>query len=43
MEMQRKMEDEDAEEVLERERKKDSRMDDWKDENPAGSGNTKRI
>jgi hypothetical protein len=29
--------------VLERERKKVSAMDDWKDYNPKGAGNTKRI
>lgn len=36
-------EDPDDEEVLERQRKKDSEMDDWKDYVPKGRGNTKRI
>lgn len=31
------------EEVLEEQRQKDTRMDDWKDWNPKGKGNTKRI
>lgn len=31
------------EEVLEEQRAKDTRMDDWKDWNPKGKGNTKRI
>jgi len=39
----REEEDPESEEVLERERIKDSRMDDWKDYNPKGAGNTKRI
>ena len=44
-EMKRQMEEEDpdSEEVLERERQKVARMDDWKDYNPKGSGVTKRI
>jgi immunoglobulin-binding protein 1 len=36
-------EDPESEEVLERERQKDARMDDWKDWNPKGSGNTQRM
>ena len=36
-------EDPDSEDVLERERKRQSEMDDWKDWNPKGSGNTKRM
>ncbi len=36
-------EDPDSEAVLEREREKVARMDDWKDVNPKGSGITKRI
>lgn len=43
MKMQQEQEDPDSEEVLERERKKVSSMDDWKDINPKGSGVTKRI
>lgn len=43
MKQQREEEDPDSEEVLERERKKQSASDDWKDVNPKGSGNTKRI
>jgi hypothetical protein len=43
MKRQREEEDPDSEEVLERERKKTAAMDDWKDWNPKGSGNTKRI
>jgi hypothetical protein len=39
----RENEDPDSEEVLERERIKAARMDDWKDWNPKGSGNTQRI
>lgn len=39
----RDAEDPDDEEILERERQKDARMDDWKDWNPKGSGNTQRI
>lgn len=31
------------EEVLEVQRQKDTRMDDWKDWNPKGKGNTKRL
>jgi immunoglobulin-binding protein 1 len=31
------------EDVLEEQRQKDTRMDDWKDWNPKGKGNTKRI
>jgi hypothetical protein len=45
-EMLKKMraeEDPDSEEVLERDRIKTSRMEDWKDYNPKGAGNTKRI
>jgi len=36
-------EDPDSEDIMERERKKVAGMDDWKDWNPKGSGNTKRI
>lgn len=36
-------EDPDDDEILERERKKVSQMDDWKDINPKGSGITKRF
>jgi len=43
MEAMQEAEDSEDEEVLERERKKDSAMDDWKDWNPKGKGNTKRI
>lgn len=43
MKRQREEEDPDSEEVLERERIKQSASDDWKDINPKGSGNTKRI
>lgn len=43
MKIQRENEDPDSEEVLEREREKVSRMDDWKDYNPKGSGITERI
>ncbi len=39
----REEEDPDSEEILERERQKVSRMDDWKDYNPKGSGVTKRM
>ena len=39
----RENEDPDSQEVLEREREKVSRMDDWKDWNPKGSGITKQI
>ena len=39
-EAKQEAENSDDEEVLERERKKVSNMDDWKDWNPAGSGNT---
>ena len=42
-EQQRANEDPDDEEVLERQRKKDLEMDDFKDWNPKGKGNTKRI
>jgi len=44
-EMKKQMEEEDpdSEEVLERERQKAVRMEDWKDYNPKGSGVTKRI
>ena len=42
-EQQRANEDPDDEEVLERQRKHDLEMDDWKDWNPKGKGNTKRI
>jgi hypothetical protein len=34
-------EDPDEDEILERDRKKKANWDDWKDDNPAGSGNTK--
>ena len=40
---QREEEDPDSEEILERERKRTAAMDDWKDVNPKGSGNTKRM
>jgi hypothetical protein len=43
MKKQREAEDPDSEEVLERERIRVSAMDDWKDYNPKGAGNTKRI
>jgi len=43
LKQQREEEDPDSEEVLERERKKTSAMDDWKDYNPKGAGNTKRM
>ena len=43
MKKQMEEEDPDSEEVLERERQKVARMDDWKDYNPKGSGITKRI
>ena len=43
MKRQREEEDPDSEDVLERERKKTAAMDDWKDWNPKGSGNTKRV
>jgi hypothetical protein len=39
----REEEDPDSEEVLERERIQTSHMDDWKDYNPKGAGNTKRM
>ena len=42
-EAEKAKEDPDDEEVLERERKRVSEMDDWKDWNPKGSGNTKRM
>ena len=40
---QREEEDPDSEEVLEREGRRTAAIDDWKDFNPKGSGNTKRI
>ena len=40
---QREEEDPDSEVVLERERRRTAAMDDWKDVNPKGSGNTKRM
>lgn len=43
MKRQQEEEDPDSEEVLERERQKTARMEDWKDINPKGSGVTKRI
>ena len=43
MEAMREAEDPDDEEVLERERYKTAAMDDWKDWNPKGRGNTKRM
>ena len=43
MKKQREEEDPDSEDVLERERLKTASMDDWKDYNPKGAGNTKRI
>jgi hypothetical protein len=36
-------EDSEEEEVIDRERKKASEWDDWKDQNPKGWGNTKRM
>lgn len=39
----REEEDPESEEVLERERIQTSRMEDWKDYNPKGAGNTKRM
>ena len=39
----REAENSDDDEVLERERRKDMSMEDWKDVNPKGSGNTKRM
>ena len=36
-------EDPESEYVLERERKKASEFDEWKDWNPKGKGNTKRM
>lgn len=39
----RAQEDPDDEEILERQRIKDSAHDDWKDYVPKGRGNTKRI
>lgn len=43
MEAQKAEEHSSDEEVLEEQRQKDTRMDDWKDWNPKGKGNTKRI
>lgn len=43
MKKQREEEDPDDYEVLERERYQQSSKDDWRDVNPAGSGNTKRM
>lgn len=43
MEAMREAEDPDDEEVLERDRRQTASMDDWKDWNPKGRGNTKRI
>lgn len=40
---QKDEENESDEEIQERDRQKKSHWDDWKDENPAGAGNTKRI
>jgi hypothetical protein len=41
MQAKKDMEDPDSEEVLERERKRVLEMDEWKDWNPKGKGNTK--
>lgn len=41
--LQREEEDPESEEVLERERYKTAMMENWKDMNPKGSGNTKRM
>jgi hypothetical protein len=43
MDKQREEEDPDNYDVLERERLKDSMMNDWKDVNPKGSGDTQRM
>lgn len=43
MKKQREEEDPDSEEVLERERYKTAAMENWKDYNPKGKGNTKRM
>lgn len=43
LKQQREDEDPDSEYVLERDRMKDSATDDWKDYNPKGAGNTKRM
>ena len=42
-EARKNAEDPESYEVLEREREQTARMDDWKDWNPKGSGNTQRI
>jgi len=42
-EQERANEDPESEEVIERERQKAASWDDWKDANPKGWGNTKRI
>jgi immunoglobulin-binding protein 1 len=43
MKRQQEAEDSDSEEVLERERQKTARMEDWKDWNPKGAGVTQRM
>jgi len=43
MEAAKAQEDPDGEEVLERERKRALEFDDYKDWNPKGKGNTKRM
>lgn len=43
MKQQREEEDPDDEEVMERERLKTASMENWKDFNPKGAGNTKRM
>lgn len=42
-EAMREAEDPESEQVLERERIKAASMDDWKDWNPKGAGNTQRM
>lgn len=43
MKLQQENEDPDSEDVLERERHKTAKMEDWKDVNPKGSGVTGRM
>lgn len=43
MQQMRDEEDPDSEDVLERERQKTAAMENWKDWNPKGAGNTKRM
>lgn len=43
MQQQRDEEDPDSEEVMERERMKTMVSENWKDWNPKGAGNTKRM